>query len=54
MIIKAEPYRGHDYEAIIPKRKNAQIKNIQDRLAKLKLSKDEMENIFQRMNIHMA
>ncbi|MBA3817239.1 MAG: IS110 family transposase [Parachlamydiaceae bacterium] len=54
MIIKSEPYRGYDYETINQKRKNAQIKNIRARLAKLKLSEDEIENLFQRTTIHSS
>ena len=54
MIIKSEPYRGYDYDTINQKRKNAQIKNIRNRLTKLNLSDDEMKNLLQRTSISNA
>lgn len=46
MIIKSQSYKGYDDDQIKQKRKNAQIKNIQNRLAKLNLSGHELKSLF--------
>lgn len=46
MITKSESYRGYDYEQINQKRKNAQLKNIRYRIAKLDLTEQELKTLF--------
>jgi transposase len=46
MIIKSQSYHRYDYDRITQKRKNAQLKNIRNRLTKLNLTDDEMKNLF--------
>jgi hypothetical protein len=51
MIVKQQPYSAFDYEKLSQKRKSSQLKNIQNRLAKLSLTSEELKGVFERASL---
>jgi transposase len=51
MVTKNQPYLQHDSQILFEKRKNAQVKNIKNRLFKLNLTDSEMISLFKKTSL---
>jgi hypothetical protein len=51
MITKNQPFFQQDSQILLEKRKNAQVKNIKQRLFRLNLTESEMISIFKKTSL---